>query len=148
MIQIHDEELYWLAGLLEGEACFYPQTEKYPVGLSIESTDEDIIERVCQLFNTKYCQPSKRQNHHKQSYKTALRGKDAIHVMKEILPIMGKRRSQKITECINSYQPKLIGILTPEEILEIKRLHSIGMKVKDISKLFPVTHWRIYQLVR
>ncbi len=67
---LQNNDLYWLAGLLEGEACFFPQTDKYPVGFCVETTDEDIIKRVCSLLGSTYCKPTKRQNHHKQSYKT------------------------------------------------------------------------------
>lgn len=39
-------EIAWLAGLLEGEGSFIGATDKYPVCLSLEMTDRDVVERL------------------------------------------------------------------------------------------------------
>lgn len=145
---LQEKDLYWLAGILEGEAYFGKQTINTSPGIAVEMTDEDIIQRVCLIFNTKYCKPKVRQPTHKQSYKTIIRGQRAIDIMKIIYPIMGERRKNKILECIESYKLKGRGVLKDFQISEIKDRFLKGEKVKEIAKDYPITYWRIYQLVR
>ncbi len=146
-MKLQESELYWLAGLLEGEAYFHPKTDKVSVGIAIEMTDEDIIQRVCKLIGNTYCKVKKREIHHKQAYKTTIRGRRAFELMLIIQPIMGERRKQRIQECIDSYIPKKRGI-SDEIKLEINKRVNSGEKVKDIARDYPISYWRIYQLVR
>jgi hypothetical protein len=148
---IQDKDLYWLAGLLEGEGCFSTQTEKLSLAISLQMTDEDIVKRVADLFQCKYyrCYSDfSREKGHKPSYKITFRGKRALQWMKTLLPLMGNRRSQKITECIDSFKLKGRGILKDEQISEIRKRFARGEKPKDIAKDFPVSFWRVYQIVR
>ena len=46
---------YWLSGLLEGEASFISQNEKYPACISLQMTDEDIVEKLASLWDVSYC---------------------------------------------------------------------------------------------
>jgi hypothetical protein len=143
---LQEKDLYWLAGILEGEGYFYSQTDKYPLGIAVEMTDLDIIERICKLLKTKYCCPKKREEHHKQSYKVVLRGKKAIAVMILLLPMMGERRSEKIRECIQFHLEKEVG--RNNRIEEIKKLRNEGVHPKDIAKIYGISHWRVYQITR
>ena len=143
---LQDTDLCWLAGLFEGEACFFPRTKSYPTGISIQMTDEDVIKKVCYLLKAQYCKPSKQEPHHKQTYKTTIRGKKAVDIMLQLLPLMGERRSQKIKECIQSYLEKEVGKET--RLREIKELRVKGMHPKEIGKIYGISHWRVYQLTR
>ena len=90
-------DLYWLAGLLEGEGCFaFNRTPK----ITIAMTDEDIIQRVSILFNTSYRALPQRHEGYKTVYRTEVFGERAISLMLAILPNMGTRRSAKINEVI------------------------------------------------
>lgn len=77
---LQEKDLYWLAGLLEGEGYFQPKRKSSPV-IALEITDEDIIQRVCKLIGTTYCKPKIRKQTHRQSFKTTLKGKRAIDLM-------------------------------------------------------------------
>lgn len=46
-------EIIWLAGLLEGEGCFNYRADRKQARISVEMTDQDVLERVAGLFGTK-----------------------------------------------------------------------------------------------
>lgn len=53
---MENNDLHWLAGLLEGEGSFMkpsPSSPNCPI-ISLQMTDEDIVKRVSLLFNCKY----------------------------------------------------------------------------------------------
>lgn len=145
---LQENQIYWLAGILEGEAYFSIKDIHSSVGIAVEMTDEDIIKRICIIFGTKYCKPKVRKSTHKQSYKTIVRGAKAVEIMKLIFPIMGDRRKERIKNCIDSYTLKPRGVLKENQIIEIKERFLKGEKVKDIAKDYPVTYWRLYQILR
>lgn len=140
-------EIAWLAGLLEGEGSFNLQCSKYPVGIWLHMTDEDVVAKACVMLGTKYHKMGKRKEHWKDSYKTGLRGRRAIEIMKQILPYMGQRRTLKLQDCINSFCLHPQGI--PKTMIsEIRQRFQNGEKPKEIAKDYPITYWRVYQLVR
>ncbi|MCB1711822.1 MAG: hypothetical protein KDH96_04910 [Candidatus Riesia sp.] len=140
--------LNWLAGLLEGEGCFIPQTEKYPMCISLHMTDLDIIEKVCNLFDVSFCKTKKQKSHHKQGYKLMIRGEKALDIMKDLKPLMGNRRQLKIEECIASYSKKSKAKVSKEDIEAILKKHSEGEKAKIIAETLPISKWRVYQIIR
>lgn len=154
MLYIYDMEittLHWLAGLLEGEGSFIEQTDKYPARIALQMTDKDVIDRVGKLFNVSVSRSHSekfKQNGWKPTYAVHLRGSRAIEWMKLLQPLMGDRRKEKIDRVINSFYLRPKGILTNKDVDEIINLKIAGMSVKDIAKRYPVTKWRIYQLVR
>ncbi|GAB3763755.1 LAGLIDADG family homing endonuclease [Microlunatus parietis] len=99
------EEIAWLAGILEGEGSFYLQRDRgiylYP-RVVVSMTDEDVIQRVADLFGAKiYKVPvSPRYPARKQQWRAVATGQRAVRLMKEIRPLMGKRRGAKIDEII------------------------------------------------
>lgn len=92
-----ETQLAWLAGLLEGEACFlYQRTPWIKLGM----TDCDIVERAAFLMGT-HCHKMKTiRPNRKQEYRACLCGDGAIEIMRAILPHMGSRRSAKIKEVL------------------------------------------------
>lgn len=97
------KDIYWLAGLLEGEGTFF--FRKTPV-ISIEMSDKDTIERVKNII----C-PSKNQSivdrtlnedrrNTKITYTISIYGANAIGWMMTIYSLMSKRRKERIKEII------------------------------------------------
>lgn len=103
---ISDNDLLWLAGLLEGEGWFCKAipSDNCP-RLGIEMTDLDIIERVAKLFNRKVYKIKRQKVHYKDTYLVKLAGSHAIDLMKRLKPLMGLRRQKQIQEAIDSYDP-------------------------------------------
>lgn len=101
------KDLYWLAGLLEGEGSFMkgaPCEAKYP-RIKLHMTDLDIIQRVATLFEIKYiCTIKEKNTNWKDSYSILVKGKRAVRIMNELYPLMGTRRKQQIENAIG-YQP-------------------------------------------
>ena len=90
-------EVAWLAGLLEGEGCFYiDKKSKNRVMIEIGMTDLDIIQRVAKLFNRKIVSFKPKNKNSQPLYRVAIQGKKAFPVMRLILPLMGERRTKKI----------------------------------------------------
>lgn len=95
------EDLFWLAGLLEGEGCFTLSKcgrRKWP-RISIQMIDEDVIQKTSKLFNRSYWKtspPSKAGN--KPLYKTHITGRPALHLMGCLFPLLSVRRQNKIKE--------------------------------------------------
>jgi hypothetical protein len=103
-------EVGWLAGLFEGEGTFFMSRnivnkKVYPSPrVVISMTDRDVIEKVSQLVGTKVCSAKPYGVSKKYTYKVHLVGKKAITFMEAILPLMGKRRSEKILSIISQCQ--------------------------------------------
>jgi len=89
-----DSDVYWLAGLLEGEGTFDAHRGKYP-RIRLAMTDRDIVGRAASLMDT----PIRLALHPlpaQPTWHSEISGERAASVMREILPHMGARRSQKI----------------------------------------------------
>lgn len=147
MIQLEEKELYWLAGLLEGEAYFAPQTNKSYTKIVLQMTDEDIIYKVSKIFEVSYFKCKKRETHHKDSFVTTLRGKKALNLLQQINPIMSNRRQAKIQECIEAYQDNS-SIVKKEQYEEVYNLKNSGWSAQQIGDKFGVTKWAIYRIIQ
>ena len=110
-------DLYWLAGLLEGEGSFRrppPCEAKYP-RITLQMTDLDVVQRVAALFEINYIYTQKYSREDwKTSYSTLVKGKRAVHIMNQLYPLMGERRKQQIENAIG-YQPTSEYVSTDED---------------------------------
>lgn len=148
-----ERDLYWLAGLLEGEGCFLPRSGKYQVTISLEMCDEDIVQRVGQLLNAKYFLIHPKNPKHKLSYKISKRGFEAYEMMKLLQPLMGKRRACKIQECIDVYEANaakqaIIVEARKQMYQDVRLLSKQGHSANELAEKYGVTNYRIYQILR
>jgi hypothetical protein len=88
-------DLYWLAGLLEGEGCF---TYSCSPGIQLGMTDRDVVERVARLLERHVRGPYQYKANRKPVYYTEVWGIEAINLMGQLRPLMGARRAKKIWE--------------------------------------------------
>lgn len=99
-----DEEIIWLAGLLEGEGCFGTSNKNSPY-VHLGMTDRDIIERASKIMLcssrilTRY-----KDSDRKTLWQVSAWNTRAIIIMKKVLPYMGERRSSKINEVLKDYE--------------------------------------------
>lgn len=120
MIDIKD--IFWVAGLLEGEGCFYARRRKTAVGneclspsIQLMMTDLDIVIRVAKIlgaYRVAYRQNGKfadNKPHYKQQYRMHLGGAQALGWMMTLLPLMGSRRQEKIIELIGIAKNRSVG---------------------------------------
>lgn len=142
---IASDELYWLAGFLEGEGSFMkgpPSAPNRPT-ISMVSTDLDVAERVARLLGVNYIQHTRPTNKKwKKQYSVLLRGAKAVAMMELLRPLMGERRRQQIDKARASYVPR------PKSALTRDQKHYVGrsrMPLAWLARKFGVTRAVIIQ---
>uniref|UniRef100_A0A6H1ZAX7 Putative homing endonuclease n=1 Tax=viral metagenome TaxID=1070528 RepID=A0A6H1ZAX7_9ZZZZ len=119
-------EMYWLAGLLEGEGCFTIGNTQSPM-ISLGMNDKDIIEHAANLLGNLNIEEKTTSSGHTR-YRISLNGKDAVSAMIALKPLMGERRQQRILEVlhITEGRPRSVprNIIFPE--LESRELSREG----------------------
>ncbi len=105
-----DVEVAWLAGLLEGEGAFIRQhvvdgpgrQARLRVKVALHMTDEDVVKKVAALVGMgRVLFRSKQRDHHKDTWYWQISSMGpTVQLMEMLLPSMGKRRQEQITECL------------------------------------------------
>lgn len=105
MTKIRD--LYWLAGLLEGEGSFCKPMPSSPnkVIIALQMTDEDVISKAAKILGCNYYSAKPQKSHHKATFILRLRGGRAVEWMNKLHPLLGKRRQKQIDEALAKYDP-------------------------------------------
>jgi hypothetical protein len=103
------KDWYWLAGLIEGEGCFYLNTGqgKPKIQVKVKMTDEDVIRRIHSITNLGSVNGpySNGDAKWKQVYVwTINRQADAAAFMMTIYPLMGIRRQSKMKELLTIWR--------------------------------------------
>jgi hypothetical protein len=99
------KDIYWLAGLVEGEGCF--SNGSGTPSLVIQMTDEDVIEKVASMFKKKHTEQPQRNVNWKKVHTIGVYGSDAIQWMFTLYSLMGRRRKEKIKEIVEVWKKQL-----------------------------------------
>jgi hypothetical protein len=94
-------ELYWLAGLLDGEGCFLVNV--YTPRLALAMTDVDTVERAATLMGAKIGKPWVLKSG-KPYWNFALYGTRAIEWMQTLYVLMSVRRQAAIRRCLKQWR--------------------------------------------
>lgn len=98
-----ETELYWLAGLLEGEGTFLappPSEPRYP-RVVLDMTDEEVVRRAALLMGAyKVQSKSYAAKSWKTSFQAVVKGSKAVALMKVLRPLLGKRRQAQIDRAL------------------------------------------------
>lgn len=96
-------DLYWLAGLLEGEGSFVagpPSSPNCP-RIQLPMTDRDVVEHAARLLDRPVWRSDRGQEFgYKPVFLTALKGAAAVQLMKALRPAMGQRRQAQIDHAL------------------------------------------------
>lgn len=92
-------EIAWLAGLLEGEGCFYIRTQTN-IAIALEMTDEDIVSKVRGLIAPNRKINIRQNANRKTSYVFRFEGSLVAQWCMTLYPLMGRRRKEKIRELL------------------------------------------------
>jgi hypothetical protein len=143
-------ELYWLAGWLEGEGSFMapsPSDKNYPK-IAAVTTDEDVARKVCALLGVSYMQVRRynKKPHWKDCYYFRLRGRRAVTLMHELYPLMGIRRQAQITKAIKDYKPHVYKMETIS-LDEMASMRASGASITALSKHFQISRTYVRQLL-
>ena len=115
MLDLTETDVAWIAGLLEGEGYFgidNRSKDRYEISktppspfIKVSMVDEDIIQRLSRLLDKSYFSPSRKTVTGKQVYTLHIGEKEKVlSILQQILPYMGVRRGERITECISHLQ--------------------------------------------
>ena len=138
----------WLAGLLEGEACFSIYSNG-GIGIQLGMTDEDVIKRVSILLGTRYHKAAPSTKGHKPVYVLCVLSAKAAYYMGQVLPHMGDRRAEKIKKCLASYEnmiaTKQAGIramskVSDEVLVETYKQYREVKSLRSIARSLGVAH--------
>lgn len=102
MISLKD--IGYIAGILEGEACFYIDCGS--PAIEIAMTDKDVIEKVKAITKSNNIINKKVRKHslgNKEVYRLVICGSLAIQWILIIYTLMSERRKKKILEIINRW---------------------------------------------
>lgn len=104
------QDLYWLAGLLEGEGSFLlgPPCRPDKPSITLSLTDQDIITRAAKLMGVRYVRTRVRPNklgsgELKPAYVITLYGQRALRLMSCLYPLLSKRRQAQISRVLRPY---------------------------------------------
>lgn len=108
--EISSVDLAWLAGLLEGEGAFMVQRvpasarqgARIRIRISLQMTDRDVVERVCDITGLGVVRSVKAQKaHHKDTFQWQVSAmKPVTDLMEQLRPLMGERRQGQIRACL------------------------------------------------
>jgi hypothetical protein len=138
-----DQELYWLAGLLEGKGSFMcgPPSAANTITIALTMTDADIVARVAALWSVSFHEVGQKRGRirgWRPAFHAHLRGEAAAELMRRLHPLMGQRRQKQIESALASYNPYARCKLRPEQIAEIRIQLAEGRKHGEIAKLYGV----------
>ncbi len=145
---ISNEDLYWLAGLLEGEGSFLkgpPSAPRHPV-VALQMTDKDVVSRVAAMFGRKTGCWQSPQARWRPTYMTRITGAKAVAWMTALRPLMGTRRRAQIDRALASYDPKPVALLDDAGALEALGMLAGGSSVRGVAERFGTSVWCIYDL--
>lgn len=95
-------DIYWLAGLLEGEGCFSQHRHASP-RLFVGMTDEDTILRAQKIMGCgTISKPKRRRSHHKQMWVLTVTA-ESVQWMMTLYSLMSERRQARIRECLKTW---------------------------------------------
>ena len=119
------KEIAWVAGILEGEGCFFASNKKCLASavIALVSTDLDVILKFKEITKCQnQVQISRRNSKYwKTSYKILVSGNLSIQWMMTIYSLMGTRRKEKIAELLSNWERSL-GSGAPGRLRVIKKV--------------------------
>src|SRR5262245_21513663 len=103
-----DNDIMWLAGLLEGEGTFSvtrgERSPRYTVQLCM--TDEDVVARAAAMLGTHHIKQRNMTTAGKPIFRTAIFGPYALWWMLQLRPHMGERRTRQIDDAVNLWRSR------------------------------------------
>ena len=101
-------DLYWLAGILEGEGTFVsgpPSQPNSPIA-RISMTDLDTVTRAAGLLERAVTPVRARKPHYKPVFNTQIKGAEAVALMMAVGPILGPDRTRQIDRVLAGWAPR------------------------------------------
>lgn len=110
-------------------------------------TDEDIIARVAEIWGVRYHIDRTKQGHYKTPYIASIKGARAANLMRQLYPLMSKRRQQQIDHALATYVDNPLRHITDDQARDIKRRLAAGERMSDISRSLNI-HYEIVRTIK
>jgi hypothetical protein len=139
--------LCWLAGLLEAEGSFLkpvPSSPRLPI-VRCTMTDRDVMDRVAERFGTKTVAIDK--GRYRTEYAAALRGLQAVELMRDLRPLMGERRKHAIDAAVRGYRSP-VRKLDFSAAEEIREGYVNGQSVSSLSRGFQISRPTVREVLQ
>lgn len=148
---ITEADLYWLAGLLEGEGSFLKPTPSSPASpiVVVSMTDLDVIERAAMIIGSGVWKNQNLNPKWKQTYRATIKGQRAVDLMKLLYPHMGQRRREQIDAAIDAREKRYNPPVPPDRLrrnLEIAGRLAAGESGVALAQEFEMTHQNVYYI--
>jgi hypothetical protein len=145
---IAQEDLHWLAGLLEGEGSFLsgPPSSPHLPSLQVVMADEDVMLRVGRLLGRRVYRIKPRRSHWQMTFTVRMKGLRAVEWMQRLRPLMGERRRAQIDRAIGSYKSRSGQLLDDDQVRRALVDLASGRSVREVAEKFGVSQWCIYDL--
>jgi hypothetical protein len=128
---IPDEDLHWLAGLLEGEGSFLagpPSAPRSPA-VQVAMADRDIVERAGAPLGVAVMVVPSRREGWRTAYSVRVRGAPAVLWMERLRPFMGQRRQGQIDRAIRAVRHERLVHLRLAAWAHTRPLGTAGLAV-------------------
>jgi hypothetical protein len=105
---VTEEDLYWLAGILEGEGTFVvgsPSANGLPV-VRVTMTDRDVVDRVGRILRRSVTPLKARRDDYKVPYATSVKGAPAVELMRLVEPLLGPTRRTQIARVLATWRAR------------------------------------------
>lgn len=108
-MKLQTKDIYWLAGLIEGDGCFTnSSTVNFSPTVAVKMSDADVVNRANDILRfTRHvpvrCFPDSRPDR-QPTYIAKVTGTRAIGWMMTLYPLMGERRQARIRELITTWK--------------------------------------------
>jgi hypothetical protein len=101
-------ELYWLAGWLEGEGTFLYAAKKMALCIQAFSVDKDTVQCAVKIANARMylINQKKRYPTYQDGWRFNLERRPAEALMRKLLPLMGERRRRQIKIALNGWDKR------------------------------------------
>lgn len=144
---IKRQQLIWLAGLSEGEACFAAQKNNGCPVYTLAMTDKDVVEHVAKLIDASCRMYKPKKAHWSNYYVTRISGFKASQLFELLKPYMFERRKQKIEEILDSWKPKHRK-LSSNEVDKIEALFSNEYTRIEITEILGVPYSAVQKVLQ
>ena len=145
MLDLTESQIAWIAGILEGEGYFgidnrskkrYENSKTPPTPyIRLAMTDEDVVAKLSTLVDKPYFIPNRKTVKDKTVYILHIGEREKVlFLLEKILPHMGKRRSERITECISHIQEWKSWVESGGRVENAKRANQISQLKRSKSQ--------------
>jgi hypothetical protein len=146
--EIAPQDLYWLAGLLEGEGTFIagpPSVPRSPA-VQLSTADRDVVDRAAELLECAVTIVPARRDGWRTAYCVRVRGARAVAWMERLRPLLGNRRQEQIDRAVACHGPDPTRLLDEQRATEALKRLSSGESVRQVAERFGTSIWCIYDL--